>query len=100
MTYRIEVKPQAEKALAKIPNPHRRRIANAIDGLARVPRPAGCRKLTGANDAYRIRVGEYRVVYQIADKILILCTSSAWPTARTSTEACSPQATACRTPAS
>lgn len=72
MTYRIEVKPQAEKALAKIPNPHRRRIANAIDGLARVPRPPGCRKLTGADEAYRIRVGEYRIVYQIADRILIV----------------------------
>jgi mRNA interferase RelE/StbE len=40
--------------------------------LARVPRPAGCRKLTGADDAYRIRVGEYRIVYQIADKVLIV----------------------------
>ena len=72
MTYRIEVKPQAEKALARIPNPYRRRIARAIDGLARTPRPAGCAKLTGADDAYRIRVGDYRVVYEIADKVLII----------------------------
>ena len=48
MPYRIEVKPQAFKALAEIPNPHRRRIAKAIDGLARRPRPSGCVKLTGA----------------------------------------------------
>ena len=72
MTYRIEVKPQAEKALARIPNPHRRRIAKAIDGLARSPRPPGCAKLAGADDAYRIRVGDYRVVYQVADKVLIV----------------------------
>ena len=72
MTYRIEVKPQAEKALARIPNPHRRRIAKAIDGLARTPRPPGCTKLAGADDAYRIRVGDYRVVYQVADKVLIV----------------------------
>ena len=72
MAYRIEVKPQAEKALAKIPNPHRRRIAKAIDGLARSPRPSGCVKLTGAEDAYRIRVGEYRIVYEIVDKVLIV----------------------------
>jgi mRNA interferase RelE/StbE len=72
MPYRIEVKPQAEKALAKIPNPHRRRIAKAIDALAREPRPAGCIKLAGADDAYRIRVGDYRIVYQIEDKILVV----------------------------
>ena len=72
MTYRIEVKPQAEKALARIPNPHRRRIAKAIDGLARTPRPPGCAKLAGAEDACRIRVGDYRVGYQVADKVLIV----------------------------
>lgn len=70
MPYQIQIKPQAEKALARIPNPHRRRIATAIDGLARVPRPAGCVKLTGADDAYRIRVGDYRIVYQIVDRVL------------------------------
>ena len=70
MAYRIEVKPQAEKALARIPNPHRRRIAKAIDGLARRPRPVGCTKLAGTEDAYRIRVGDYRIVYEIVDKVL------------------------------
>ncbi len=72
MAYRIEVKPQAEKALAGIPNPHRRRISKAIDGLARQPRPAGCTKLTGAENAYRIRIGDYRIVYQIMDRALIV----------------------------
>lgn len=72
MAYRIQIKPQAEKALAKIPNPHRRRIANAIDGLAKAPRLEGCTKLTGADDAYRIRVGDYRIVYEIVDKVLIV----------------------------
>jgi mRNA interferase RelE/StbE len=72
MTYRIEVKPQAEKALAKIPNPHRRRIATAIDGLAKTPRPAGCTRLVGAEDAYRIRVGDYRIVYEIVDRVIIV----------------------------
>jgi len=72
MTYRIEVKPQAEKALAKIPNPYRRRIANAIDGLASSPRPSGCVKLVGAQGAYRIRIGDYRIVYEIVDKVLIV----------------------------
>lgn len=72
MAYRIEVKPQAEKALARIPNPHRRRIVKAIDGLARSPRPSGCVKLAGAENAYRIRSGDYRILYEIVDKVLIV----------------------------
>ena len=46
--------------------------AKAIDALARAPRPAGCIQLAGADDAYRIRIGDYRVVYEIADKVLIV----------------------------
>jgi mRNA interferase RelE/StbE len=72
MAYRIEIKPQPEKALERIPNPHRRRISKAIDGLAHNPRPPGCAKLWGAEHEYRIRVGDYRIVYQIEDRILIV----------------------------
>ena len=72
MSYRIEIKPQAEKALTRIPNPHRRRVAAAIDALARTPRPAGCAKLAGAEDAYRIRVGDYRIVYEVHDRVLVV----------------------------
>lgn len=72
MAYRIEIKPQAEKALVRIPNSHRRRIAKAIDGLARRPRPEGCTKLAGADDAYRMRVGDYRIVYEIVDRVLVV----------------------------
>ena len=70
MAYRVEIKPQAEKALGRLPNPQRGRVALAIDGLARNPRPAGCAKIVGAPDAYRIRVGDYRVVYEIEDRVL------------------------------
>jgi mRNA interferase RelE/StbE len=70
MVYRIEVKASAIKALARIPNPHQRRIAKAIDGLARTPRPTGCVKLAGAENVYRIRVGDYRIVYDIVDRVL------------------------------
>ena len=72
MAYRVELKLSAIKALAAIPNPHRLRIAKAIDGLAKQPRPAGCTKLTGCDKAYRIRVGDYRIVYQIMDRVLIV----------------------------
>ena len=43
----------------------------AIDKLALVPRPPGCKKLKG-RDAYRIRIGEYRVIYEIHDDVLIV----------------------------
>ena len=68
MTYRIEVKPSAADALAKIPQPHRRRIARKIDRLADNPRPRDANALEGPLSLYRIRVGDYRVIYQIHDR--------------------------------
>jgi mRNA interferase RelE/StbE len=72
VNYRIEIKPSAADALARIPNPHRRRIARKIDRLAEKPRPRGARALTGGTSLYRIRVGNYRVVYQIQDDALLV----------------------------
>jgi mRNA interferase RelE/StbE len=72
MRYRIEIKPQAERALGDLPHADGRRVARAIDRLSDSPRPAGCVKLTGATNAYRIRVGDYRVVYQIEDRVLVV----------------------------
>ena len=51
----------------------RGRLCHIFNGLlGHVPRPAGCRKLSGTDDAYRIRVGDYRIVYQILDRVLIV----------------------------
>jgi mRNA interferase RelE/StbE len=72
MAYRIDLKPSARDSLAKIPNPHRQRIAKKIDRLAADPRPRGVEKLAGKEELYRIRVGDYRIVYQIQDEILIV----------------------------
>ena len=72
MSYRVEIKPAAEKALARIPNPYRRRISTAIGWLAQTPRPFGCIKIVGADDAYRIRVGDYRIVYQVVARVLFI----------------------------
>jgi mRNA interferase RelE/StbE len=47
-----------------------RRIGARIDTLALAPRPAGAKQLAGPERFYRIRVGDYRVVYQVLDKIL------------------------------
>jgi len=72
MAYRIEVKPSAARALAKLPRPAQRRIARKIDALADGPRPEGAEKLKGANDLHSIRVGDYRVIYQIRDDVLLV----------------------------
>jgi len=48
------------------------RLRAAIDGLAENARPSGCVKLAGAPDVYRIRVGDYRIIYQVKDAALIV----------------------------
>jgi mRNA interferase RelE/StbE len=71
--YRIVVLPTAARELAKLPRAMARRIAMAIDGLASDPRPAGVRKLAGGTgDQWRIRVGDYRVLYEIRDAELVV----------------------------
>ena len=72
MAYRIEVKPSAADALARIPQPHRGRIVRKIDRLADNPRPRGAKPLKGRLSLYRIRVGDYRVIYQIQDDALLV----------------------------
>ncbi len=69
--YTVEVEINAAKDLAKIPNPNRNRIIAKIRGLAVEPRPDGVVKLTGLG-AYRLRVGDYRIVYTIEDSIRVV----------------------------
>lgn len=67
--YEVVIDRYAQKQLCKIPPPHFNRIIKAINGLAENARPIGYRKLTGRN-GYRIRIGDYRVIYNIENKIL------------------------------
>ena len=67
--YQLVIDRYAQKQLGKISPPHFNRIIKAINELAENPRPAGYRKLTG-RPGYRIRIGDYRVIYNIEDKIL------------------------------
>ena len=72
MTYSIFIEKSAQKDRAKIPQKDRIRIIKSIEELSRNPRPAKSKKLTG-RDAWRIRVGDYRVIYEIYDvRLLIL----------------------------
>jgi mRNA interferase RelE/StbE len=70
--YRILLERGAERDLRRLSaEMHDRGIA-AIRGLAANPRPPGCRKLRGGQNDWRIRVGDYRVVYEIADDIRVV----------------------------
>ena len=69
MAYRLELSPRARRDLKKLPAQVRARLKGPIDVLARTPRPPGAIKLGGEEDTYRIRVGSYRVLYEIHDQI-------------------------------
>ena len=66
-TYRITYKGSVAKELRKIDRQTQKRLLAAIEGLATNPRPDGVKKLKSKYDQYRIRVGNYRIVYEIAD---------------------------------
>jgi mRNA interferase RelE/StbE len=63
---------QAEKMLRRLPTDLLHRIDQAVMGLAQDPRPAGCRKLRGYQDLYRLRVGDWRIIYAVKDDRLIV----------------------------
>ncbi|MBT7165070.1 MAG: type II toxin-antitoxin system RelE/ParE family toxin [Victivallales bacterium] len=71
MTYAVLIERRAQRVLAKIAQPQRDRIIAAIQRLGDEPRPAGVKKLSG-REAWRIRVGAYRVLYEIRDSQLIV----------------------------
>lgn len=69
--YRIEVRPAAARTLRKLDPDIQRRIQGAITLLAHDPRPPAARPLRG-RPAYRVRVGDYRVIYTIEDDVLLV----------------------------
>ena len=70
--YRVLLERAAEKDLNRLSTEVHDRVVVSIQALASNPRPHGCRKLTGSKSDWRIRVGDYRVVYEIADEIRIV----------------------------
>ena len=71
-TYRVEVARRAVKAIARLPRKEQLRIRAAIDLLAKDPRPPGCVALTGEDSVYRVRVGDYRILYEVIDRRLVI----------------------------
>ena len=72
MTYAIEFSHQAARQFKDLPKQVQVRLKPKIDELAENPRPRRVEKLKGEDDLYRIRVGDYRVIYQVRDKALIV----------------------------
>ena len=72
MTYRIEVAPAALRQLRKLDPQARRRVQAAIQLLADQPRPPGATKLRGGEGEWRVRTGDYRVVYEVHDQVLLV----------------------------
>jgi mRNA interferase RelE/StbE len=70
-SYRLLIKPSADKEIEALPKQDRRRIVAKITSLSRDPRPPGCEKLSG-HDQYRLRQGNYRILYEIQDLNLIV----------------------------
>ena len=75
MTYRIEFREKAKrqlKDLSKVDRYALGRIKTRIDALANNPRPPDVKKLSGTESLYRIRVGDYRIIYEIQDRVLVV----------------------------
>jgi len=70
--YRVLLERGAERDLARLSSEIHDRVIAAIQALTNNPRPPGCRKLVGSKNDWRIRVGDYRVIYEIADEIRLV----------------------------
>jgi mRNA interferase RelE/StbE len=70
--YSVQLTRAARKELTALPTIIQDRIITAIEGLEEEPRPAGCKKLRGSKDTYRIRVRDYRIVYEINDDAIVV----------------------------
>ncbi|AEG01830.1 type II toxin-antitoxin system RelE family toxin [Methylomonas methanica] len=71
MAYSIQIKPSAQKDLLKLPPQNQTRLLDAIQTLSVNPRPSGIKKLQ-EHELYRLRVGDYRIIYAIQDQELLI----------------------------
>jgi mRNA interferase RelE/StbE len=72
MAYTIEFSRSADREFRKLPLQIQHRLRPHIDALANDPRPAGAKKLKAREQLWRIRAGDYRVVYEVRDRILVV----------------------------
>jgi len=67
--YEVTIETGAAKGLRKLPKETLQRIAQELRSLSQDARPPGCRKIVGSENAYRIRVGDYRIVYRVDERL-------------------------------
>ncbi|BBC22360.1 type II toxin-antitoxin system RelE family toxin [Pseudanabaena sp. ABRG5-3] len=72
MSYEVQILPKAARQIKALSVEVRQDISISIQSLANEPRPIGVKKLSGEKDIYRVRVGNYRVLYRIVDKVLVV----------------------------
>jgi mRNA interferase RelE/StbE len=72
MKYRIEFSPRAELQFKKFPKELQIRLKHRIDTLAENPFPRGVKKLSAEENIYRLRIGDYRIIYQVQGKALLI----------------------------
>lgn len=70
--YRVEIARRALKSLAALPRREQLRIQAAFELLAETPRPPGCIAMAGEKSVYRVRVGDYRIVYEVHDDAVLV----------------------------
>lgn len=70
--YRVEIARRVLKSIAALPRKDQQRVRAAIDLLADSPRPPGCVAMVGEPHAYRVRTGDYRIVYEVFDDRLLV----------------------------
>ncbi|MDQ6602960.1 MAG: type II toxin-antitoxin system RelE/ParE family toxin [Chloroflexota bacterium] len=72
MVYAVEFATAARRQFRKLPRAVRAIMKPEIDALTSDPRPHGVEKMSGEENAYRVRVGDYRIIYEIHDAVLIV----------------------------
>ncbi len=72
MTYTVKLTPAAQRDLDRLQGDPYRRVMRRLAALASAPRPPGVEKLAGLDNTYRIRVGDWRVIYSIKNKVLLV----------------------------
>jgi mRNA interferase RelE/StbE len=72
VSYEILLKPAAQRQLKKLPGAVQRELVALIERLSQDPRPPGCKKLKGRQSQYRVRLGDYRVIYSIEEMALVV----------------------------
>lgn len=72
MSYEVQILPKAARQIKALSAEVRQDISLTIQSLANEPRPIGVKKLSGEKDIYRVRVRNYRVLYRIVDKVLVV----------------------------